>query len=250
MTTISIRLRLTAWYAGVLLVSLLMFGFGMWIALQQRLVAGIDNRLDQRAQAMVHSITAEVKDRDHLYQEIRESAEDVPDGSVIQLRSSTGALLESTSDTIAFINGLPGSPGGHATVEVNGAHFRTILSPLVSGGERYQLLIANPLGEVEAVTRVFRYLLLTLIPAVLVVASLGGYWLSGRALRPVDQITAAARSISVQNLSQRIAVPNTGDELQRMSETWNDVLGRLDIAVKRIRQFTADASHEFARRWR
>jgi signal transduction histidine kinase len=53
-----------------------------------------------------------------------------------------------------------------------------------------------------------------------------------------------ARSISVQNLAQRVAVPRTGDELQRMSETWNEVLERLEIAVKRIRQFTADASHE------
>jgi signal transduction histidine kinase len=60
----------------------------------------------------------------------------------------------------------------------------------------------------------------------------------------VDQITAVARSISLRNLSSRIAVPRTGDELQRMSETWNEVLERLDAAVKRIRQFTADASHE------
>ena len=48
----------------------------------------------------------------------------------------------------------------------------------------------------------------------------------------------------MHNLSQRIAVPQTGDELQRMAQTWNDVLERLDVAVKRIRQFTSDASHE------
>jgi len=65
-----------------------------------------------------------------------------------------------------------------------------------------------------------------------------------RALRPVDEITSVAKSISVQNLSQRLAVPHTGDELQRMAETWNEVLERLESSVKRIRQFTADASHE------
>jgi len=78
----------------------------------------------------------------------------------------------------------------------------------------------------------------------LIVACLGGYWLSSRALRPVDEITTVARSIGVQNLSQRIAVPRTGDELARMAQTWNDVLERLDVAVQRIRQFTSDASHE------
>ena len=78
----------------------------------------------------------------------------------------------------------------------------------------------------------------------LALACIGGYWISGRALRPVDEITRAAKSISVQNLSQRLPVPATGDEIERMSEAWNDVLRRLDSAVQRIRQFTADASHE------
>jgi heavy metal sensor kinase len=244
MTPVSIRLRLTAWYAAVLLVSLLLFGFGIWFALYQRLVAGIDTRLDQRAHGLAMSLMNETGDRQHLYQEVREASEDVPDGTVFELRDSTGALLQSTSDSIAFPRILQVSPGGHLTLPVDGTRFRMATVPLTSGGEMFQLRVAIPLGEVEAVTRVFRYVLLGLIPAVLALASLGGYWLSRRALRPVDQITAAARSISVQNLSQRIAVERTGDELQRMAETWNDVLGRLDVAVKRIRQFTADASHE------
>ena len=92
--------------------------------------------------------------------------------------------------------------------------------------------------------RDFRRLLLLLIPAVLVVSCMGGYWLSSRALRPVDKITTVARSIGVQNLSQRISVPRTGDEIERMAHAWNEVLERLDTSVKRIRQFTSDASHE------
>jgi len=88
-----------------------------------------------------------------------------------------------------------------------------------------------------------------MIPAVLGVACLGGYWLSSRALRPGGRDPSVARSIGVQNLAQRVAVPQTGDELQRMSETWNEVLERLEISVKRIRQFTADASTSCARRW-
>ncbi len=78
----------------------------------------------------------------------------------------------------------------------------------------------------------------------LLMAALGGYWISRRALAPVDEITQAARSIGIQNLSRRLTVPATGDELQRLSETWNDMLARLESAVKRLSQFTADASHE------
>jgi heavy metal sensor kinase len=60
----------------------------------------------------------------------------------------------------------------------------------------------------------------------------------------VDAITLAARSIGIENLSQRLEVPATGDELQRLSETWNGMLARLESAVARLSQFTADASHE------
>jgi heavy metal sensor kinase len=83
-----------------------------------------------------------------------------------------------------------------------------------------------------------------LIPAVLLVASGGGYWMSRRALAPVDRIIRDAQSISTQNLQKRLDVPRTGDELQRLSETLNQMLERLDQAFRRVTQFTADASHE------
>ena len=133
---------------------------------------------------------------------------------------------------------------GPYTENIDGRQLRVATARLQSAGSRYDVQVAISLDEILGVMRDFRHLLLWMVPAVLIVACLGGYWLSSRALRPVDEITTAARSIGVQNLSQRIAVPQTGDELQRMAQTWNDVLERLDIAVKRIRQFTSDASHE------
>ena len=92
--------------------------------------------------------------------------------------------------------------------------------------------------------RRLREVLLLATPGVLLIASLGGYWISRRALEPVDDITRAAQTIGIENLSQRLEVPAAGDELQRLSETWNSMLERLEGAVKRLSQFTADASHE------
>src|SRR5581483_1719516 len=57
-------------------------------------------------------------------------------------------------------------------------------------------------------------------------------------------MTEAARSISIDRMSARLATPRTGDELQRLAETWNNMLDRLEHSVKRLSQFTADASHE------
>ncbi len=72
----------------------------------------------------------------------------------------------------------------------------------------------------------------------------GGYWLSRRALSPVDALVRTARDVSGTNLSSRLQKLQTGDELQRLSDTLNEMLDRIESAFQRITQFTADASHE------
>jgi heavy metal sensor kinase len=81
-------------------------------------------------------------------------------------------------------------------------------------------------------------------PLLLLGASAGGYWLSRRALAPVDALTRTARTISGHNLSSRLEQLHTGDELQRLSDTLNEMLARIESAFLRITEFTADASHE------
>ena len=95
----------------------------------------------------------------------------------------------------------------------------------------------------DAVNR-FRLVLLFSVPVLLLVASAGGYWLSRKAVAPVGEIARATQSISEHELSKRLPVPQTGDELQSLSETLNEMFGRLESAFKRVTQFTADASHE------
>jgi signal transduction histidine kinase len=76
-------------------------------------------------------------------------------------------------------------------------------------------------------------------------ASLGGYFLSARALKPIDQITKTAQQIAGgEDLSARINLPDSGDEVSRLALTFDAMLARLDDAFRREHQFTADASHE------
>jgi heavy metal sensor kinase len=244
MMRISIRQRLTLWYAAALLAGLGIFALAMWVSLQERLVSGVDARLAQRIQGLETALGAEAEIRDsaQLQQELAEFVREIPDGSLVQLRNTAGDVLLPTPNQQI----LRPSIGGTApyTEITGGRKLRIATARLQSAGSVYDAQVAVSLDEILGVMQDFRHLLLLLIPGVLIVSCLGGYWLSSRALRPVDQITSVARSIGVHNLSQRIAVPQTGDELQRMAQTWNDVLERLDIAVKRIRQFTSDASHE------
>jgi heavy metal sensor kinase len=225
MGMMSIRLRLTFWYSAVLLLGLALFGAGMWLALEHRLIAGVDARLAQRVEG-IRTILGDTGalDRKELQEELSEFTRAVPEGAFIQLRDSQGPLLPAT---------IPSGPS-----------YKVLTTRFEHGGKTYEASVATSLDDITVVMRDFRTLLWLMVPAVLLMACLGGYWISRRALAPVDEITRVAKSISVYNLSNRLAVTRTGDEIERMSETWNEVLERLDSAVKRIRQFTADASHE------
>ena len=81
-------------------------------------------------------------------------------------------------------------------------------------------------------------------PVTLVVAVLGGVFLAGRALSPVDTITGMARRISADDLDQRLDLRLPDDEVGRLARTFDEMIARLDSAFRRQRQFTADASHE------
>jgi heavy metal sensor kinase len=82
------------------------------------------------------------------------------------------------------------------------------------------------------------------VPATLVIASAGGIFLAGRALTPIDTITRAARRISSGNLSHRVDVGRSADEVGRLAQTFNDMLARLEQAFQREQELTADISHE------
>jgi signal transduction histidine kinase len=71
-----------------------------------------------------------------------------------------------------------------------------------------------------------------------------GWWLSGRALRPVSRITAAAAEISASDLTRRIRLRGPDDELRRLADTLDGMLARLDDAFDGQRRLLDDASHE------
>jgi heavy metal sensor kinase len=114
--------------------------------------------------------------------------------------------------------------------------------PLKAGSFRAFLAVSSTSND--RAVNLLGWLLVLAVPLFIACAAGGGYWLSRRALLPVDNITERARTIGVSNLSQRLQVPHTGDELQRLTETWNGMLERLEAAILKISRFTADASHE------
>jgi heavy metal sensor kinase len=111
-------------------------------------------------------------------------------------------------------------------------------------GERLILGVADPLHKYEGVLQAFTTVLLLSVPPIAILALAGALWLGGRALAPVRRIAKATRAITESNLSARLEVPDSADELQHLSETLNEMLARIEQSFARTRQFTADASHE------
>jgi two-component system, OmpR family, heavy metal sensor histidine kinase CusS len=241
----SIGTRLTLWYSMVLLVGLTLFAVGVWAVVSHSLRASVDETLSAQAKGVATVIDTEFdpKEPGHTREELVEYAAAAPEGNLIEVQDAQGNPLVA-SKVVALARARAPLQDGFGMQRATSGRYRTLATTATVRGERYRILVAAPLHETEITLRRARGLVILMTPAVLLIAALGGYWISRRALAPVDEITQAAQSIGIQNLSQRLAVPVTGDQLQRLSETWNGMLGRLEAAVKRLSQFTADASHE------
>ena len=222
----SIRFRLTAWYAVILTAGFALFGGLIWLSLRHRLLDEIDQDLDGRAsrfEKYFRTESLETSDK-QLRDELDEFCQALPPLSYIDLRGSFAFRYP------------PDRPS---------AHFRIVRRKFAIANESFQLEVGESVGGLQHTLDLLRLLLLGLSPIVILIACLGGAWLSARALKPVTDITAAALTISIENLSGRLPVPDTGDELAKLTEILNTMLARLEGAVKTLSQFVADASHEF-----
>jgi len=216
----SIRFRLTAWYAAILTAGLALFGGLIWLTLRDRLFEEVDEDLAGSASRFEQYFKAEAADP----RELNEFCQALPPHSFIEVHGTKGFMFRFASRS---------------------ADLRILRRRFSVDGETFDLDLGASIRGVEHTLDLLRLLLLSLSPLVIGIACAGGWWLSGRALKPVKDITAAALNISIENLSKRLPVPATGDELTDLTEVLNTMLARLESAVKTLSQFVADASHEF-----
>jgi heavy metal sensor kinase len=106
------------------------------------------------------------------------------------------------------------------------------------------LQIGTGLGIVEESLNELRTLLLVFSPLALLSVAMLGWFLAGRTLAPVENLTRAMRRINVDSLSERLPVGSSGDELTLLSASFNAMLERLEEPFRKIKQFSGDASHE------
>lgn len=245
---VSISLRLTAWFGGIFFFGWVLFGLVMWQNLKSTLKADryqtLARRIDRLQDLLAKTQGESDEDRHQVFKDFAHAT----GNGLAEIFNLDGSRAYPSPSSAALTFPWPAISGGYEEQFLHvlsaGQPYWVIARPYSLNGQSLVLFAAAPEAGNLVILQSFWRGLLTSVPVLLFISSLGGYWMSHRALRPVDRITSAARSISIGNLSQRLPVSNSGDELQRLAETCNAMLQRLDSAVSQIKRFTADASHE------
>jgi two-component system, OmpR family, heavy metal sensor histidine kinase CusS len=223
-----IRVRLMLWYSVVLAFSLVVFAGIIWVGLRQSLVTSRASALDGRMSALQAYLTRQDEPAlgfDEAKEELGEFATALSADFALRLLDASGSVLYSSATSLS------------------GRHLQQTL-PVSAACKGCQIEMSISLAPVDEILGRLNRILAISIPLALLVASVGGYWMTRRALAPVRAMAEAARSVNSSDLSVRLPIPLPKDELRLLAEMWNGMLARLEDGVNRIRQFTADASHD------
>jgi heavy metal sensor kinase len=246
----SIKFRFTIWYLLVLAILLTALSAGVYFYFSRSLYRNLDNSLELRS-TQLRSIPA-------ILESIRqgEFQEELEEIVILYFYSGT-QLVEVSTRGISiplsreFISQAIAGKSLFATVhtaEGEGLRFLAVPVNLSMAGpppgiQPATLVIARSTKQIDQALAGLVRTLIIAVPLTLALAAGGGIFLARRALKPVDKIARTAQEIGESDLSRRINV-NTKDELGRLAATLNDMIGRLDKAFQRQKQFTSDASHD------
>jgi heavy metal sensor kinase len=247
---LSIGLRLTLWYLGIFALAQMVFGVGMWFILRENLHDVADSGLASEVEDVRRFLEGQRADATlaDLRKAVTEEYSAETGGDYLQIVDAEGNWIY-RSPALAEQQFPAVSPNLlrrpiRQDARFGKQPFRVVSRRIDVHDHAFtvQAGISNQ-EEVETLERFQRYLLM-FAPLLLLAASAVGYWLSRRALAPVDALTRTARTITGHTLSSRLEQLHTGDELQRLSDTLNEMLARIETAFTRVTEFTADASHE------
>jgi signal transduction histidine kinase len=245
---IPIRLRVTLVFALVMAVVLTGVGLFLYLRLESQLDESLDTSLRSRATeiaalarrsggSLEGTGSNPLVEQDESFAQIlgpnsvRDSTPQLGDTAALSpaeiVRASTGPMFVDRDS-------LPGLEGA----------VRMLAAPVDVGGRTLVAVVGSSLGDRDEALDNLARLLLIGGPIALLLASAAGYWLAGAALRPVDEMRRRAAEISASEPGARLPVPEAEDELRRLGETLNAMLGRLEDALERERRFVDDASHE------
>jgi len=250
-----IKWRLTIWYGAVLSLILIIFASGIFIYFKNSLQESIDAKIRSIGEVLSSSMTD--THNTSVFGNFERYLENVlgkkPKGKFIQIMDSSGRIGAKMSDIEG--EALPTSFSAleramrgevvYETIERTSPRLRMITIPIMENKKVTSVVqVGTSLEDFDETIKKLLLIMIISIPSSICVTIIVGYFMAKKALRPVDQIRRAAVKISSSNLDERIDIVGRRDELGRLAETFNAMIGRLKDAFQRINQFSIDVSHE------
>ncbi len=244
------RVRLTATYTALFIVLAAAVATASYVAYARSQYAATDSELSERVESLINGleIDAVPVTFDHT-----DAIPDAEQGEVSatligldgQVRDTIGKPVSvALARRVLALHPTVAAPVDETVADVQG-NYRVFAKPVdVGSGSQLVVVGSHPMAEVQIALDQAKLLILLFLAAMVAIASLLGYWLAGRALKPVRMIAGAARQMSEHDLHRRISLDLPPDELGELAETFNGMLARLEAGFGTLQRFTADAAHE------
>ena len=233
----SVRVRTTLAAATVVGLALALASVALVVLLGRALTADVQDKAETRASTIAMSI---------------ERGETVglggePEDEFVQILDDAGQVVASSRNVAgeqALAQLQPEETARLERVPFEVESFLVVSTEATSQAGSQIVIVGRSLDDIAEATGAATPLLAAGVPLLVLVAAAVTWWITGRALRPVESIRAEVEEISAAGLDRRVPEPSTGDEIARLASTMNRMLARLESAQARQRRFVSDAAHE------
>jgi len=276
---LNIRSQMMLWYFLIFAILICLFGAVFYFNLQTSLETNIDTELQSHARAISNGINEEngtiaVQDVTGVLPGLidpdvgadtpvpastpvsnvttHESQGDVDIAPLVRILNNKGTAVYTSPafgklniPVVSVAQPLQGKAWTGTVTATNGQMVRVYSLPRFDNGRVYAIVqVGESLFSLSTTLRSVVIELLIIGIFVLLLSFIGSYWLAVRSFAPVKKMTSIARRIEVGDLHERVPVPRTQDELQKLALTFNQMIERLEKSFAHQRRFVADASHE------
>lgn len=251
----SLSFRLVAWYAGVLTTVFVLLGLLTFFFLRHYLEANLLDTQARRARQIAGTLVAQAprESEDSLRSEVEKLYSPEINDRFIRISRADGHVVYASGSPRSELFDSSRVPqitgnfleGAARKVPVPGGALLIAAVPATgSDGTLYRVEVGTSATPAENTLGQVLVMLAVGLPIAVAVAVAGGFILVRRALEPVERMAVKAEEITQHNLSERLPVVESGDELERLSISLNHMISRLEDALRGSKQFVADASHE------
>lgn len=249
---------MTLWHTGALACTLMAFSVGAYLLadsqLHRRLDVGVRTTVEGISRLLAYELAEGESEMQAVHSALTEHY--FPDQAAA-IYDAQGRLLEEKASPENLHAELP---AGVALLDQEEIRFLTVSVGLKGAEEElrvaarrvviardhqtYVIVVSQRLSGVSEDLAGLRGIFLATVPAALLLAGVGGWFLARKSLAPVSEMSQSARRVSAERLGERLPIANPRDELGQLAATINELLARLQESFAQQRQFVADASHE------